>query len=88
MFGLTGDGCDDFKDKSRYIELPCAVGDTVWDKNGEPHKVVSIEWYSSKVFHLHCEHRTFSVGKRSIGKTVFLTKEEAEQKLKEKKNDR
>jgi hypothetical protein len=73
--------CVDFKDKSRYIELPCAVGDVVWDKNGEPHKVISIEWYSSKVMHLHCEHRTFSVGKRSIGKTVFLTKEEAEQAL-------
>ena len=22
--------CKDFKDKSRYIELPCAVGDTVY----------------------------------------------------------
>lgn len=73
--------CRFFEDKSRYIELPCAVGDVVWDKNGEPHKVISIEWYSSKVMHLHCEHRTFSVGKRSIGKTVFLTEEEAEQAL-------
>ena len=66
------------------IAPPCKVGDIVWDRNGEPHKVISIEWYSKKVMHLHCEKHTFSVGKRSIGKTVFLTKEEAEQALKER----
>ena len=60
------------------IVPPCKVGDVIWDRNGEPHKVISIEWYSKKVIHLHCEHHTFSVGKRSIGKTVFLTREEEE----------
>lgn len=30
MFGLTGADCGHFKDKSRFIELPCAVGDTVY----------------------------------------------------------
>ena len=68
---------------SGVVLPPCKVGDVVWDRNGEPHKIVSIEWYSKKVMHLHCEHHTFSVGKRSLGKTVFLTKEEAEAKLKE-----
>ncbi len=27
---LTEFGCSDFKPKSRYIELPCAVGDTMY----------------------------------------------------------
>ena len=26
--------CCDFKDKSRYIELPCKVGDTVYQTDG------------------------------------------------------
>ena len=86
---------DDFKEPNPIDELvdyllencvivpPCKVGDVVWNRVLEPHKVVSIEWYSPKVMHLHCEHHTFSVGKRSLGKTVFLTREEAEQALKE-----
>ena len=64
------------------IVPPIKVGDVVWNRKGEPHKVISIEWYSPKVMHLHCEHHTFSVGKRSLGKTVFLTREEAEKALK------
>ena len=69
------------------IVLPCRIGDVVWDRNGESHKVISIEWYSEKVMHLHCEHHTFSVGKRSIGRTVFLTREEAEKALKEREEN-
>lgn len=66
----------------------CKVGDTVWDRDVEPYTVISIEWFSRKVTQLHCvspvtgRRRTFSVGKRSIGKTVFLTKEAAENALK------
>ena len=86
---------DDFKDPNPiatladniladgWIRPPCKVGDIVWDRNGEPHKVISIEWYSEKVMHLHCEHHTFSVGKRSLGKTVFLTREDVEAASKE-----
>ena len=29
MFGLTGADCGHFKDKSRYIELPCDKGDVL-----------------------------------------------------------
>lgn len=76
------EACKNFKDGSRYIELPCKVGDVVWDRAGEPHKVISIEWYSKKVTHLHCEKHTFSIGKRSLGKTIFLSREDAEKALK------
>ena len=66
-----------------WIRLPCKVGDIVWNRDAEPYKVISIEWFSKKVTHLHCIspvtniRSTFSVGKRSVGKTVFLTMEEA-----------
>ena len=31
-------GCEHFKDKSRYIELPCKVGDIVWALWDVPNK--------------------------------------------------
>ena len=30
LYGITGDGCEDFKDKSRLVELPCNIGDKLW----------------------------------------------------------
>lgn len=62
------------------VRVPCRVGDTVYDKDGDPFQVKSIEWFSRKVTHLHCvapatgRSQTFAIGKRSIGKTVFLEK--------------
>lgn len=76
-----------------WIRPPCKVGQTVWDRKVEPYKVVSIEWFSKKVTHLHCIspvtniRHTFSVGKRSLGKTVFLAKEEAEKALEGRENN-
>lgn len=72
------------------IVLPIKVGDVIWDKKVEPWEVISVEWFSRKVTHLHCVspvtglRNNFSIGKRSIGKTVFLSREEAEAALKER----
>ena len=72
------------------IVLPCKVGDTVWDREVEPWTVFAIECFARKVFHIRCtspvtgRRATFSIGKRSIGKTVFLTREEAEKALAER----
>lgn len=84
------------KDKSRYTELPCKVGDTVY-------KVLDIEWevgefqvyrltyifpfYKTSRFYAEC-HSHDNVGDIwflgvDVGKTIFLTREEAEAKLKE-----
>ena len=73
--------------EDRLVALPCKVGDTVWSRDVEPWNVISVEWFSRKVTHLHCvspvtaEKHTFSIGRRSLGKTVFLTREEAEAAL-------
>lgn len=78
-------GCENFKDKDRFIELPCAVGDTVWFKrNG-----IIIETYVEKIvlkhrglyLKLEC-NAVYETTVNSIGKTVFLTKEGAEKALK------
>ena len=85
--------CGHFKDKSRYIELPCAVGDTVWfdtyKKSGtvclgiQPHKVDRIDVVVVTDTKSLIETQTYSW---EIGKTVFLTKEEAEKALEGMKN--
>lgn len=84
---------EDAEEQGRLVILPCKVGDTVWSRDVEPWTVVSVEWFSRRVTQLHCKSpvtgrgMTFSVGKRSLGKTVFLTREEAEATLKGGQHD-
>ena len=77
--------CTMFKDKSRFVELPCKVGDVIYcfepcfDIDHHPKlKVVEKEIIQLKtiatVFGLN-----FDID--SIGKTIFLTREEAEKAL-------
>lgn len=84
---------EDAEEQGRLVILPCKVGDMVWSRDVEPWTVILVEWFSRKVTQLHCKSpvtgrgMTFSVGKRSLGKTVFLTREEAEAALKEGQDD-
>lgn len=84
---------EDAEEQGRIVILPRKVGDTVWSRDVEPWTVVSVEWFSRRVTQLHCKSpvtgrgMTFSVGKRSLGKTVFLTREEAEAALKGGQHD-
>lgn len=97
--------CEMDKDKSKYIELPCKVGDTVYCYNDDfecvlPYFVenINIGYYSHEKTYISFEANShadetdellddidFDV--EDIGKTVFLTKTEAEAKLKELLND-
>ena len=82
---------EDLEEQGRLIELPCAVGDTVWcvDEDyiheGYIHAVAQDEstlWVSARYTSgLRYDHPS-----RDIGEDVFLTKEEAEAKLKEVDN--
>ena len=88
--------CDRFKDRSKFIELPCKVGDFLY----QPHRnqiskyriknfkvcmynYLIIEWeiYSGIAYKLN------GVYADEIGRTVFLTQEEAEQALKEREEN-
>lgn len=83
--------CPDFADKSEWVHLPCKVGDIVYcfepcfDTDHHPKlKVVEKEIVELKtiatVFGLN-----FDIN--SIGKTVFLTREEAELALEDMRKD-
>ena len=100
VFGGRADDCKFYKDKSRFIELPCKVGDfvyiagVVWDctlrdclccnneedveKSNCPYKAAN-RFLFKKKFQLEMIP--------NIGKTVFLTIEEAENALKERENE-
>ena len=87
--------CDHFKDKSRIVELPCKVGDKVYKLTRNKVKECEVvfigisadekcsyfnfvENYADGTF-----YKSYSMVFDVIGKTVFLTREEAEAKLKE-----
>ena len=91
--------CSEQKDKNRFIEVPCKVGDTVYKitrNKVKECKVVFIgisadeicsyfnfvENYADGTF-----YKSYSMVFDVIGKTVFLTKEEAEEKLRELKEN-
>ena len=60
----------------RALELPCKVGDTVYQTDG-------IRVYSSIVKNIVFDTVGLAFDKTAIGKSVFLTREAAEAKLKE-----
>ena len=87
----------DLEEQGKLIELPCAVGDTVYriildkvyeytvgsflvDENGA--------WGMSLLFEQEEKKFAANMDCDNLGKTVFLTKEEAEVKLKELEGDK
>ncbi len=73
--------CFYFKDKSKYIELPCKVGDTVYEVGTD------LKIYQNEIKNIIYDTNGIAFDERAINETVFLTKSEAEQKLKELQND-
>lgn len=91
----TVDKCPDFADKDLYVKLPCKVGTKVYALatpcGGCEHYNLSFE-QSIKICR-NCEKReiaefTFDIELiDEFGKAVFLTREDAEKKLEELKNE-
>ena len=87
---VNADTCVHYKAKSDVVELPCKVGDTVWfetfKNNGsdcvgiQPHTIdrVDIDFVVGAKKLIETKIPDFR-----IGKYVFLTREEAEQALKD-----
>lgn len=81
--------CGLYQDKSEWVHLPCKVGDTVYcfapcfDEERQP----KIQVTETKVVDMKTiatvPGMEFDVGK--IGDTVFLTRDEAEKELKERR---
>jgi hypothetical protein len=86
---------EDLEEQGRLVKLPCKVGDVVYFVHHD--RVISSEVLSEK-YHAEAENHGVFIRERltidvegvsaeidfsDIGKTVFLTKSEAETKLKE-----
>lgn len=84
--------CEDFADKSRFVELPFAIGQTVY-------RIVcdcdNCEYCATEVCYTHNEHpcklkikkKKFSLIGYLNGSEYFATKEEAEKALKEREKN-
>ena len=84
---MNGDDCEFFKDRSRFVELPCKVGDLIYiikkarGLSVRGAKVNSITITESGKIQVSCYRSSF-IGLWSDD--AFATKEEAEQALKER----
>lgn len=77
--------CDRFEDSSRFVELPCKVGDTIyWNLLGKPveDEIMSITIYKNVIRVSFGKGISFDI--KDIGRMLFLSREEAEQALKER----
>ena len=92
---MNGDDCEFFKDRSRFVELPCKVGDTVFvvEEIAEERKIIKdhvetigIGYYADGVNIYQFDGIKTDGYFEDFGKNVFLTREEAEQALKERNN--
>ena len=93
--------CDFFLPQSRFIELPCEVGQTVWfvpqdeifkatvigieyNRYSNPQEWIRLEYIS----HYGVQSEYKSRVDLMLGKTVFLSREEAKKALKEREKER
>ena len=94
---------EDLDEQGLLLRLPCKVGDTIYVNGilgvgeVEEYKVIRVDYHSNLAtkrseFYIEAllvSNSENSIGfyDKEIGKTVFLTQEEAEQKLKEMESD-
>lgn len=86
-------GCEDFTDRSEWVHLPCNIGKTVYFiRNSKIIETAIIETAAEKIvikkngiyLKLSC-NAMYETSCKSIGKTVFFDREEAEKALEGKK---
>ena len=81
------------KDKSYIIELPCMIGNTVWylqKRYSVYTKTISEKIEEVCIYDKYIIFKTANIAfnKCNIGKTVFLTKEEAEKALRKEDEEK
>ena len=75
--------CERYKDKSRYIELPCKLGDKVYQTDGcRVYESTISEIEMSFKNTVYCTEN-IAFDERAIDRSIFLTREKAEKALKE-----
>ena len=88
--------CQCFQDRSRFVEFPCKVGDTVYviesidgeEKIIQDHvETMGIGYYVDGINIYQWDGVKTDGYFEDFGKTVFITREEAEQALKERESN-
>lgn len=90
---ILKDGCPHYKDKSLFVELPCKVGRVVYVLRSQTSNGKNLYLREERISHyrVFTDHifMCFESGRLSVpnylwNKTVFLNRDEAEKKLKER----
>lgn len=77
--------CPHFTDRSKWVHLPCNVGDKVYEADGiRIYESTIRELEISSTNTVYCTENV-AFDDRAIGNSIFLTREEAEKALEEKK---
>lgn len=90
---LKKEPCADFMDIDKWVKLPCKVGDTLYEPTDRgtisEYEVtaVYVELFSIFVEWRISEDIVHGINSNEIGKTVFLTREEAERALEERESN-
>ena len=83
--------CKYFKDRNRFVELPCKVGDTVYYITGLSRKYIKSAIVNEIVINCNGISELFvsndTVNFENSFDVFYLTREEAEQALKERENN-
>lgn len=80
--------CAMFKDKSRIVELPCKVGDKIYQTDFVRIYESTINGVILSQKKVIYDTNGVAFDETAIGKSIFLTREEAEEALrKEREND-
>ena len=80
--------CEFIKDRSRFVELPCKLGDTIyWNLLGKTveDEIMSITIYKNVIRVSLGKGISFDI--EDIGRMLFLSREEAERALKEREEN-
>ena len=96
FYTLYADGCEKFSDRSLWVKLPCRLNlpkelyrymfDNDYKKIVVKCKVYKVTAHGFTLMH-YLDGRKWNYTYDSIGKTVFLTREEAEQALEEREKN-
>lgn len=94
---------EDAEERDLLLRLPCKIGNIVWDNDAgfpEPYEITAFSYGCHDLLEFGCEdeimfyytnlHRPMAgaFASSELGKTIFLTREEAEKKLEEMQNDK
>ena len=93
-FKFTVEKCEDFKDKSLIVELPCKVGETVYilehvfcsciTPEVDYYEIEEVQFEGASTYKIWLDGCDYD--RDEVGKMILFTREEAEKALEELKN--